>query len=57
MTRQIEKANSLVGSSAGNRFSRLNALAAVAILMFGGTLTGWAQQPQAVQQESAKPAA
>lgn len=57
MTRQIEKAHSLVGSSAGSVFFRLSALTAAAILMFGGTLTGWGQQPQAVQQESAKPAA
>jgi hypothetical protein len=56
MTRQIESANSLVGSSAGSEFSRFGALAAAVILVLGGTLTGLGQQPQAVQQESAKPA-
>jgi hypothetical protein len=57
MTRQIEKANSLVGSSAGSRFARLNALTAAVILAIGGTLSGFGQQPQAVQSETAKPAA
>jgi hypothetical protein len=56
MTRQIENTHSLVGSSTGNKLSRFNALAAAVILILGGTLTGWGQQPQAVQSESAKPA-
>ena len=57
MTRQIEYANSLVGSRTGTRFFRLNALTATAILMMGGALAGWSQQPLAVQSETAKPAA
>ena len=57
MTRQIEKANSLVGSSAGSKFARLNALTAAVILAIGGTLSGFGQQPQAVQSETAKTAA
>lgn len=57
MTRQIDKANSLVGSSAGSVLFRLSALTAATILMIGGALTSWAQQSQAVQQESAKAAA
>lgn len=56
MTKQIENTHSLVGSSAGSNFSRLSALTAAVILVLGGTLTGWGQQPQAVQSESAKPA-
>ena len=56
MTKQIENANSLVGSLAGSKSFR-RALTAAAILMIGGALSGWGQQPQAVQTESAKPAA
>jgi hypothetical protein len=56
MTRQIENTNSLVGSSAGIRSSRLNALTAAVILGIGGALSGFGQQPQAVQSETAKPA-
>lgn len=57
MTRQIENANSLVGSSTGSRSNRLNALTAAVILLVGGALTGWGQQPQAVQSESGSQAA
>jgi len=57
MTKQIESTSSLVGSSAGSNFFRLGALTAAAILMAGGALTGWGQQTQAVQPESAKPEA
>jgi len=57
MTRQIENVNSLVGSSTGSRSCRLNALTAAVILLFGGALTGWGQQPQAVQSESGSQAA
>jgi len=56
MTRQIENANSLVRSSAGSKFTRLNALTSAVILLMGGALAGFGQQPQAVQSETAKPA-
>jgi hypothetical protein len=55
MTRQIENASSLVGSSAGSRFFRLNALTAAMILAVGGAVCGFAQEP-ATQPEAAKPA-
>ena len=54
MTRQIENASSLVGSSAGSRFFRLNALTAAMILAVGGAVCGFAQEP-ATQPEAAKP--
>jgi len=57
MTKQIEHEYSLVGSSAGSRLFRLNALTATAILAIGGALGAWGQQSQAVQTETAKPAA
>ncbi|MBS1805382.1 MAG: hypothetical protein JST28_18630 [Acidobacteria bacterium] len=55
MTKQIESANSLVGSSAGSCHFRFSALTAAAILMIGGAISGWGQQTQAVQPTSAKP--
>jgi hypothetical protein len=57
MTKQIEKTNSLVGSSAGSKHFRLSALTAAAILLMSGALTVRGQQPQVVQSETAKPAA
>jgi hypothetical protein len=56
MTRQIENTHSLVGSLAGTKSSRLNALTAAVILAVGGALSGIAQEP-AAQPEAAKPAA
>jgi hypothetical protein len=55
MTRQTEFAHSLVGSQAGTRISRLYALTVAAIVAIG-SLSSFAQQPQAVQPETTKPA-
>src|SRR5580700_8986539 len=57
MTKQTEFEHSLVGSPAGFRISRLCALTAAAILAIGGAISGFGQQPQATQSETAKPAA
>ena len=56
MTIQTKFANSLVGSPAGARISRLCALTAAAILTIGATLNASAQRPQAARSEPAKPA-
>ncbi len=57
MTKQTEFANSLVGSSAGVRISRLCTLTITAILAIGA-VNGLGQQPKATSSEqAAKPAA
>ena len=56
MTKQTEFANSLVGSQAGFRISRLRALTITSILAIG-SVGGFGQQPQATQSATAKPAA
>ena len=56
MTKQTEFANSLVGSQAGFRISRLCALTITSILAIG-SVGGFGQQPQATQSATAKPAA
>ena len=47
MTKQTEFANSLVGSPAGVRISRLCTLTIAAVLAIGGAVSGFGQQPQA----------
>src|ERR1700761_3822767 len=56
MTIQTEIANSLVGSPAGSRISRIAALTAAAILTIGATLDVGGQQPQAARSNAAKSA-
>jgi hypothetical protein len=56
MTKQTEFANSLVGSSAGIRISRLRTLTIAATLAIGA-VSSFGQQPQATPSEKAIPAA
>lgn len=56
MTIQTKFANSLVGSPAGARISRLRALTAAAIVAISTTVLANGQEPQAAQPEAAKPA-
>jgi hypothetical protein len=55
MTKQTEFANSLVGSQAGFRITRLRALTIASILAIA-SVGGFGQQPRPVQSEPAKPA-
>jgi hypothetical protein len=56
MTKQTKYAYSLVGSPAGFKTSRWCTLTAAALLAIGA-ISGFGQQPQATQAETAKPAA
>ena len=56
MTKQTEYAHSLVGSPTGSTTSRLRTLTVAAFLAIGA-ISGFGQQSQAVQSDTAKPAA
>src|SRR6185437_5286162 len=56
MTKQTKYAHSLVGSQAGIRISRRCTLTSVALLAIGA-ISGFGQQTQPTQAETAKPAA
>ena len=55
MTIQTKFANSLVGSPAGGRISRLSVLTIAVILAGAGAIGAIGQQPQAAQPDAAKP--